>query len=196
MKKLISVSILSILSLSLAGCFNFTDEGNTDSEQPTDSSMMTYQGTSFDIEIPNEWQIINRDEFTSEIPSDTLVIFRNNVKNETFTANVNIIKRALQSPESSLDFAKRTINRQSNGLSEYSESKKETIKAKIGDQTADTFLTYFTASKTTSDPKIQYIQTYATNGNSAFIVTGAFSPNEQQNTVQTIENIVKSFRLK
>lgn len=191
----IYIALLILPLFLFTGCFDFTSDQNTTPDSP-DSTITTYQTDEFTLEIPKEWQIITTNDFTSDIPPETLLIFRNNVKNETFTANVNIVKRSLQSTETSLDFAKRAINRQSSGLSGYKETKRETSKMTIGEQTDDTFLLYFQASKTTADPLIQYIQTYATNGTAAFIVTGAFSPNEQQNTVQIIENIVKSFRLK
>jgi hypothetical protein len=178
----------------LSGCFNF--EGENQDNTQVDQNFRTYSVTEFSIDIPSAWQVIAKDQFTSEIPAETVVVFRNNIKNETFTANVNVVKRTLLEDQSTLDFAKRVINRESGGLASYREFKKETRKMPVGDQTEDTLISYFEARKSTQDPLIQYIQTYGVRGKTAFIVTGAFSPNEEQSTVQRVENIVKSFRLK
>jgi hypothetical protein len=191
--RIILPALLS--SFLLSGCFNF-GERTTVTNGNTKDNYRTFETTEFAMEVPSDWQVIGRDKFTSEIPSETVVVFRNNIKNDTFTANVNVVRRVLQENETSLDFAKRTINRESGDLASYREYKKETKKISIGDNSEDTYISYFEARKSTQDLLIQYIQVYGVRGKAAFIVTGAFSPNEEQSTVQTVENIVKSFRLK
>lgn len=194
LKKLSTVLLITLSLLSLSGCFNFFEE----EPQQTDSSLTssTYQTTDFSITIPADWEVIDQNDFTSDVPPETLVVFRNNVKNETFTANVNIVQRDLQESVSSLEYANLVNNRQKSGLVDYNETHKETILLPSGDQQVDSYFTAFEARKSTSEPLIRYVQTYGVRGNSAFIVTGALSPQENDVTSQTVENIVRSFQLK
>ncbi len=185
--------LTGFLLFSLTGCFNF---GGDDGEQgATAEGYTTYKTEQFNIEVPSAWEVINEDEFTRDVPDVTVVVFRNNVKNETFTANVNIVSKQLQEPVSSLEYAKMVVNRQSGGLVDYSEQAKDTIKINRGGEEVDTLLTRFEARKTASDNMVRYVQTYGVNGDTAFIITGAVSPQESESVLQTVEKIVKSFSL-
>lgn len=75
--------------LMLSGCFNFG--GSTDTPAVDEKSKI-YENTVFTITIPKDWDVIEKDDFTSEVPEETQVVFRNNVKNETFTSNVAVIR--------------------------------------------------------------------------------------------------------
>ena len=125
-----------------------------------------------------------------------MVIIRNNVKNETFTANVNIVKRGLEQATDSTQYANLVGNRQKSGLVDYDEVKKEESGVTIGDQKTPSYFVVFNARKTTQDQLIRYWQTYAIKDNFAYIITGASSTNESESTSKIIENIVKSFRLR
>lgn len=190
--RLFPLIILSLFSLS--GCFNFFEEETSQ----TDTSLITstYQTTDFTITIPNDWEVIDQNDFTADVPPETLVVFRNNVKNETFTANVNIVQRGLQENVSAAEYANLVNNRQKSGLIDYNETRKENITLPFGDQQVDSYFIAFEARKSTSDSLTRYVQTYAVRNSSAFIITGAFSPQENDVTSQTIENIVRSFQLK
>jgi len=190
MKKIITTLFLA--TILLTGC---SSNNNTEDIAPNTPSS-NYETQEFKITRPTEWITITSKEFTSDISKDTLVVFRNNIKNETFTANVNIVKRGILNPISSLDFAKQAINRESQGLVNYKELKKETINIKIGEKTEQTLINYFEAKETTNKQTIKYIQTYAVKGKNGYIITGAMSTKEESNVSQTIETIVKSFILK
>ena len=191
MNKFIKFSLLFLIIISIGGCFSFG--GDSDQEQPAEEGYTTYRTDNFSIDVPSKWDVINQDEFTSDVPEVTVVVFRNNVKNETFTANVNIVARKLQEPIDSLEYAKMVVNRQSSGLIDYRELSKEEVKISGGE--TDTLLTIFEARKNADDNLVKYIQTYGVRGDTALIVTGAVSPQESESVVQTIEKIVKSFSL-
>lgn len=194
MRKIRTFGVMLLALFSLTGCFNFGGDEPADGAV-NDGTVSTYQTTDFRITIPADWEVIDQNDFTSDVPSETLVVFRNNIKNETFTANVNIVQRALQEPVSSLEYANLVNNRQKSGLVDYNETRKETLTIPFGDQQVDTYFTAFEARKSTSEPLIRYVQTYGVRDGSAFIVTGAFSPQETDVTSQTVENIVRSFQL-
>ncbi len=190
-------AIKSILTLTmiflLAGCFNFGDE--SEDEGITEEGYTTYKTQDFNIGVPSAWEVINEDEFTAEVPDVTVVVFRNNVKNETFTANVNIVTKQLQEPISSLEYAKMVVNRQADGLTDYNEQDKQTVKILKEGEEVETLITRFEARKTASENLVKYVQTYGVTGNKSFIVTGAVSPRESESVLQTVEKIVKSFSL-
>lgn len=190
-----AILLSAVAVFALSGCFNFGGEEGSD-VTPSDGVTSVYQTTDFSITIPADWEVIDQNDFTSDVPPETLVVFRNNVKNETFTANVNIVRRELQESVSSLEYANLVNNRQKSGLIDFNETRKETITIPAGDQQDSTYFSAFEARKSTSDSLIRYVQTYGVRGNSAFIITGAFSPQENDVTSQTVENIVRSFQLK
>jgi len=180
------------LMLSLGGCFNFGDNGTTIAP---DEGYTIYKTDDFNISVPEKWEVIGQNEFTSDVPNVTVVVFRNNVKNETFTANVNIVSKKIQDPVNSLEYAKMVINRESSGLVGYNELSKESITITTGETDTETLLNRFEAKKTVNDNTVRYIQTYGVKGDTGFIVTGAVSPRESESVLQTVEKIVKSFRL-
>src|SRR5262249_2581887 len=140
--------------------------------------------------------VIEPKDFTSDVPPETVLVVRNNVKNENFTANVNIIRRNLQNTQATLDYAKEVINRQKSGLLNYKEDKRDTSKMTIGNTQVDSYLVTFEGQKDAQSDLINFYQTYAVKGNFAYIITGAYSPKETGDNINTVQTIVKSFALK
>jgi hypothetical protein len=189
------ISTLLLSMVMLGGCINLGGE-SSGATKTADERSKLYDTTAYSITIPKDWEVIEKDDLTSDVPPETVIVFRNNVKNETYTANVNIVLNKLQEPLTTLEYAKRVANRQSSGLINFKESKKDHIKITIGDSQTETFYTLFEAKKTQDAKNIRYLQTYAVKGEDAYIVTGSVSPQENENMVQTVEEIVKSFKLK
>ncbi len=194
-KKIGFISFLFVTLLSFSGCFNFFGEEESQEGLP-DATSSTYQQNDFSLTVPSSWEVIDKNDFTSDVPDETVVVFRNNVKNETFTANVVVVQRTLQSSVDSLEYANLVNNRQKSGLIDYRELSKEQITLGIGEGEESTYFTKFEARKATNEPLIRYQQLYGVSGSLAYIVTGASSEQENDSTVQTIETIVRSFRLK
>lgn len=187
------LAVTSILLLS--SCINLggTQSATTSS---TDERIKTYDTSEFTISVPKEWEIIDKKQFTDEVPPETIVVFRNNVKNETFTANLAVIKNNLQGPVDTLEYAKMVLNRQKSGLFDYKESTRDEYKVSIGGKDTATYFSTFEAKKTANDKLVKYIQTYAVKDNAAYIITGAVSTKENDSVIKTIEDMVKSFKLK
>jgi hypothetical protein len=191
--------VLAIATLSifvLGGCFNFGGSSPVSGTKTVDERSKLYDTNDFSAVIPKDWEIISKAEFTAGVPEETEVVFRNNVKNEDFTANVNIVKNNLQEPISTVEYAKRVGNRQNTGLYNYKESKNDPIKISIGDKEVDSFYRLFEAQKGPDEKLVRYMQIYGVKGDSAYIITGAVSPKENDAVIKTIEDIVKSFKLK
>jgi len=195
--KILITSILIGSIFSLSGCFSFGEEDSSGGDQPqVDEQSRLYETDVYSITIPKDWEVIDQKDFTSDVPEVTMIVFRNNVKNENFTANVNIVKNELQDPVATLEYAKLVNNRQKSGLVDYSESAKDLRNINIGGSDHETFFTSFEARVAANEKLIRYMQTYGVKDRNAYIVTGSFSPQESESTSQKVENIVKSFRLK
>lgn len=193
LKKTTPIIIL-VCTLILGGCFSFTQKPET--KAPTDERSRLIENSEFSVRIPREWDIIEPKDFTSEVPQNTLMVFRNNVKNENFTANVNILKNNLLTEKTTLEYAKEIINRQKTGLYNYAEIKRDLVKIQTGDKKVDTYLIKFAGKKSAESEMANFIQIYAAKGNFAYIVTGALSPKETSNAASIIEEIIKSFGVK
>jgi hypothetical protein len=180
------------MSFLLAGCFDFG--GGTPA--PAESDLNTYDTNILSIGIPKSWDVLEQDDFTSEVPQETLVVFRNNIKNETFTANINIVRKRLLEPLSSKEFAVMTNNRQREGLPDYNETSKDEFTVQVGDRQDDTYLVGYEARRSPDERLVKYLQIYAVKDNFGYIVTGAFSPQESTDIASLVTTSVKSFKLK
>lgn len=194
MKTKIATILLFGATLALGGCFS--DGGSGPMPAPdTAGKTSTYQSTQFTLSFPAGWDVIESKDFTSEIPRETVLVIRNNIKNDTFTANVNVVKNDLQTGTNSLDYAKEVLNRQRTGLLDYKETKREIISVPVGGQGQESYYTEFEARLNATDPVLKFAQIYAASGNSGYIVMGAWSMQENSTIVEQVVNTVKSFRV-
>lgn len=195
MKIINRITILTFvgaMSFLLAGCFDFG--GGT--PPVIEGDLNTYDTNILSIGIPKNWEILEQDDFTSEVPQETLVVFRNNVKNETFTANINVVRKRLLEPLSSKEFAIQTNNRQREGLTDYKEISKDDFTVPVADRQEETYLVGYEARKSPDERLVRYLQVYAVKDNFGYIVTGAISPQESIDISNLVGTAVRSFQLK
>ena len=195
-KKSLSLLLISV-SLTLTGCFNSDGggEGALPGPDANANQTGTYQSNQFTFTFPATWDVIEPKDFTSDIPGETQVVVRNNIKNDTFTANINIVKNSLQTGKSSLDYAKEILNRQRTGLLDYKETKREILNGSVGGQSQETYYTEFEARLNATDPVLKFVQTYAVRDNSGYIIMGAWSQQENSAVIDKVIASVKSFRV-
>lgn len=192
-KKLICIGIISLTLLS--GCFS-TDSGSTGgTTDSSNSQLKTYNNNQFSFNYPDAWDLIEAKDFTSDIPKETQIVVRNNVKNETFTATVNVVDNPIQTDKSSLDYSKEILNRQKTGLLDYKETKREIVKVSIGGQDNETYYTEFDARLNPTDPINKFIQTYAVKDKHGYIIMAAYSQQESSTVTDQLQKIVKSFKV-
>ena len=179
---------------AFSGCVNLG--GTAQPKTTTDERSKQIDNQEFTLRIPREWDVIEAKDITSDVPSETVLVVRNNVKNEDFTANVNIVRKNLQTTKDTLEYAKEVINRQQSGLINYKEGKRDLVKVTIGGKQFDTYLVHFESKKDEASQLVEFVQTSAVKGNQAYIITGSYSTKENGSNVSTVEEIVKSFALK
>ena len=116
-KALISILISTTLLFTACG----DDEAVAPEEDIQIAGLVTYEGSDFSLKIDQDWEIIEKNSFTSNVPVETVVDFRNNLKSEIFTANVNVSMVAVPETQSSEDFAKSSLAQARNSLVGFSE---------------------------------------------------------------------------
>src|SRR3990167_6959635 len=91
--------------LLLGGCGSDDSQSETGTEQ---AGKVKYESTNFALFIPQEWEIIEKENLTSDISQEVTVAFRNNIKSEIFTTNMVITETAVEPTSNVEDFAKST----------------------------------------------------------------------------------------
>lgn len=196
MKKTILFLSIILTTTFLGGCFSFEDGNSAEGTQSQNNDLTkTYSNNQFSFTYPQEWDLIERKDFTSEIPAETQVVVRNNLKNDSFTANINIVKNNIQNEKSTLDYAKEVLNRQKTGLLDYKETKREIIKISIGGSDQETYYTEFEARLNSTEPITKFFQTYGVKGQNGFVIMGASSTQENSSTINKLQKAVLSFKI-
>lgn len=189
MKKLL---ILLSVPLLLTGCLGLGEDTST--SVPT-AGEIEYSHTNFSIMIPQDWEIIEESDFTSSVPAETVVVFRNNIKSEIFTANVNV--SVVDAEEmSSQDLAVSSRTRAENSLVSFEEKSLTDVEVPFGEILIPGSRLIFTGKKSSSDPIIYFDQIYVINGGLGFIVTSSSLMEEDETVVNYLDRMLNSFALK
>ena len=198
MKKFLA-QILIIASLfTLTACFG-SDEEPTDEQNGSSDlapSYSQYENPDFTINHPKEWEILSPDSFTSNVPDTTVVVFRNNLKSDIFTANLSISQAPLSAGTTSEDFALQTFNTQKYNLVGFEELARENYTLGNKDTGIKAFITTFQGRKTITESLVQFEQLCIARNGYGIIITAAYLPNEDQNVVFKLDEMVRSFALK
>lgn len=185
--------LLPVSLLVFTGCFGGGDNSASDGQL---QNFTTFESTTFSISKPQQWKVIEAKDFSNDIPNETQIIFRDNVLNDKFTSNANVTKKILKSPISSYDFAKSQISETKNTLLNYKEiSRDEEFNVVVGGQMQKSILIMFEGKQTEAEPTIRIVQVYAVNGTDAYTATAAYLLEADEVTVDNAKNIVKSFKI-
>jgi hypothetical protein len=195
MKKLLLVFAATFF---LTGCFGSgtTISDITSGEKSTNPNFNLYETAGFSIEIPKDWEIIDSKTFTSNVPAETIVGFRNNLRNEVFTSNVNVSQSKIPEETTSADFGKSTVLKAKESLVGFKELSKEDLTIKISDTEIQTFISGFEGKKSPADPIINFKQLYISYKGAGYVITGAYLPIEDESVVKMIDAMLHSFSLK
>jgi len=193
MKRIFSSLTLIFSLFSLTGCFG--------SDAPAETSQLqnfrVYTAPTFSMSVPNQWQTIEPKDFSSDVPQETQIVFRDNVQNDIFTSNANVTKRLLTQQTNSLDYGKSMMNENKGSLLNFKEiSRDEDFNIAIGGQVQKTLLVLFEGKENEAEPTIRVVQTYAVNGIDAYTITAAYLPDSTELDAENAKNIVKSFKVK
>lgn len=185
MKKLLCFIFASILFASCSSVSTGTDDNPL---------FYTYETSDYQMDIPDTWEIINN--FDSSYPSGIEIAFRNNIKDQKFIANVNIIHEKSQKSLSNADISQEKLKDNSGTLINYSLDSQSEIDLKIGSSDTATFLNKFSGKNKSDGYTFNFMQTYLTKGEDVWIVTATNLTDEDEFVVERMEAMLKTFALK
>lgn len=193
MKKIIAMTVIALFGLT--ACFGDTSE-NEEKDTSLPPMYKKYEKPDLSIIYPRDWEVLSQSDFTSNVPSSTVVVFRNNIKNDIFTSNLNISQAQISVGTTSEDFAIQTINTQKYNLVGYTEIKREDYV--FGDKLTGekTFIVTFQGRKTVTENLIEFKQLCIARNGYGIIVTAAYLPNEEQSVVIMLDEMIRSLALK
>lgn len=194
MKKIL---LLISIPLILTACGG-DDEAPTGGDSAENADKLMYETDDFSILFPKDWEIIESGSFTSNVPEETIVGFRNNIKSNIFTANLNIAKTELEQEQSidSRDFSKSSLAKAKKSLVNFEQISLEDYDFSFGDEEIATFISDFEGRKSASEPTIHFKQLHIANDGTGYTITGAYAPTEEESTVVQIQEMIESFQLK
>lgn len=192
MSKKFLLSTLLVTTMFFAAC----GSGGSDTDTDPVQGKNVYSATEFQLLVPESWEIIEKGDFTSSVPSGTMVAFRNNVKNEIFTANVSITQNDLEKGMTSADLATSSLSKAKVSLVGYVKGELQEFEVNKGDEKVKGELVHFQGRKSASEPVVQFDQLYVVDGNTAFVLTAAYLATEDESVVKTAGEMLNSFALK
>lgn len=189
--------MLATLALTLFSGCSSEDEGTNPTGSETENPNKTlYEETDFALSIPVSWEVINKNSFTSNVPANTIVGFRNNIKNENFTANLNITLTNLTEEISSEDFAKSSIAKTKNSLVDFAEISKDTASIDSPDGEIEAYLVEMEGKKSANEPVVHFKQLHVVNKDKAYTITTAYLIGEDESSINILDEMIESFILK
>ena len=193
MKKILSL-ILGV-SFVLSGCGSSSD--TTEDKKVADAANETvYETASFYIQVLKDWETIEKNNFTSNVPEQTVVGFRNNIKSDIFTANLNIAQKVVEETLGVKDFAKSSMAIIKTSLIGFEQINEGEDKMEYGKDGLVTYRLEFEGKKSASEPIIHFKQLYVVNGGIGYTVTSARQQNEDEPVVNALDEMLNSFLLK
>lgn len=194
MKKTLAV-IMLILPL-LTGCFGGGDDKTGQDAMQEIPGYTIYDSGEFALQVPNEWETLTAVNFKSDTPANTLVAFRSNMRNPKFTANVAVARNELAAEISTHDYARGLYQKISDDLMEFKSLALEENKIYVSGIEHDSLFIYIEGRNSADSDTKRFMQISGAKGNNAYIVIGAFLPEENENTINKVEKMVRSFRIK
>jgi len=176
----------------LTGCFGDTE---TVEDEEIEPGKISYETSNFKINMPEDWEIIERQDFTSNVPIETVVGFRSNIKSEIFTSNVNISESQLPVEINSKDFAKSSISSAKNKLTSYKQINFQDYELEYKDESIPTYIIEFSGKQSPIEPIVQFKQIFISHNGIGYTITGSFLSDESESIVKQIDEMLDSFSL-
>lgn len=190
MKKIFSILALSALLIT-SGC------GSDDTTNQVGSdALQVYETEEFKISYPKGWEVIDPSNFSDKVAPNTLVGFRNNLKNDIFTANINVVALAGEEGKSTKEQAQKIINNTKNNIFNYKEVSRSEIQLNNKDGAQTTDFIVFEGKNSAEEDVTQYAQTFISSQNKLYVATGAYRPTEEEKTMQLIQASIKTLEIK
>lgn len=190
MKKLLLALAIPLL---LTGCFGSTATPTT---TPSTTGFTSYANDEFKLQVPNDWETLMPINFKSEVPTNTVVAFRNNIRDPKFTANVAIIKNTLSQTVATLDYAKALYQKTSDEVTSFKEILTEEMNIMVAGKETRTILHVLEGREAPDKDSKRFFQITGVKGKTAFIAIGSMLATDTDVTAKKLEAMVRSFEVK
>lgn len=194
MKKILS--LIFVASFVLTSCGGSDSDTTEDKKVADEADQVIYETANFSIQIPKDWETIEKNNFTSNVPDQTMVGFRNNIKSDIFTANLNIAQKSVEETLVVKDLAKSTLAIIKTSLIGFEQINEAEDKMDFGEDGLATYRLEFEGKKSASEPMIHFKQLYVVNGGVGYTVTAAYQQGEDESVVNALDEMLNSFALK
>ncbi len=198
MKKItLSILIISIFIL-LPGCFGGEeDNGNNDEPATPPTEQISFyrvvDAGEFVIQVPEDWETIQT--FPTNYPENTYVAFRNNVQDNEFIANINIVRNTVELDTETSDYALQMFETVSSQLINFKELATTEHELYVNGQYVKTYLYNFEGSNDPTEPVRQFLQISGVTGTNAYVVTGAYDEDDVELALDQINQSLQTFYL-
>ncbi len=196
MKKFLSGLFIVLSVLSFTACGSENENTSTSTDINLEAGQKLYENSELALAYPQDWEVLERDDFTSNFPASTVVAMRSNLKNEKFTPNISVNKKEFKEDTASIDFAKGTIEQAKNTLQNFKEIESKAVKVKFGKTELDGYLATFQGKNDAASPILNFSQLYVVNGKTGYMITAAYLSDTDQATTKMIDSSLNSFMLK
>lgn len=183
--------------LILPGCFGReSGDGSSGSGDPTKKIAFytPVEAEDFFMQIPEEWEVI--EQFTSNYPPNTVVAFRNNVKDNDFLANINVVRNEVVEGTLTADYALQMAESLRQQMKNFAELEKTSTTLASPTGPIPSYVFEFQGTNDTATLDRRFIQTYGIKGTKAYIVTGTYDPEDAELAIDQVKKSVRSFGLR
>lgn len=178
--------------LALTGCFGGDSNGGESTDLTKKIAFYTpVEAEDFFMQVPEEWDVI--EQFTSNYPPNTVVAFRNNVKDNDFLANINVVRNEVAEGTLAADYALQMFESLRQQMKNFVELNKNGVQINSPTGPIASYLFEFQGTNDTATPDRNFIQTYGIKGTKAYIVTGTYDLDDTELAIDQVKKSVKSF---
>lgn len=193
MKKIFITGFILTIATVPSGCFGIFGGASQDSTATNTGKLFENQEIS--LRYASNWNKVT--EFGGNFPTNTIVAFQNLTPSKDIYANLNLTKEKSLDNKSSLEFAENVLSLHQKTLNYFKEIGRENITLNVAGVKEKTLLVTFDAkADATNTPILRFQQTYLIKGESAYILTGTYSPDEDDSVVKKITLMLKSLAAK
>ena len=182
------------ISAILFSLFLLASCGSTPTSGDDDPLFYTYETSEYQIDIPDTWEVIT--DFDSSYPSGLRVAFKNNIRDKTFIANVNIIHERSAETKTNEDVSQQKLKDNSSTLLNYKLNSRSEINLGVGNDSSSTVLNKFEGKNKTNGYTFNFMQTYLTRGQDVWIISSGYLTDEDEFVVERMKKMLLSFKLK
>lgn len=180
--------------LLFSGCFGGSDGGQSTDPTKKIAFYTPVEAEDFFMQIPEEWEVI--EQFTSNYPPNTVVAFRNNVKDNEFLANINVVRNEVAEGTLTADYALQMFESLRQQMKNFEELDKNSITLTSPTGSIPSYIVEFQGTNDTATLDRRFIQTYGIKGTKAYIVTGTYDPDDTELAIDQVKKSVRSFGLR